>query len=208
MKTCFTLFVVALSCSTAYAQFPAPTDLTFSYQYNNTGQVLCNGVEIPLYADCSHFNWRAPDTTGIPATLVSYTVVWDNYPVATVPDTSLAVVQGFIGNDWVIANYVDPDGSSYPSNIVYNGELPTTVQEVAKPTVQVWPSVFDEFITVRPIDPAPLRLKLLDMQGRLVYEQSFAGETRMDLKGLASGSYTAFFWQGQQQIHRVQLVKQ
>jgi len=208
MKACFILLVVAASCSIAKAQFPAPTDFSFSYQYNNTGEVLCNGADIPLYAYCSHFNWRAPDTAGIPATLVSYTVIWDNYPVSTVPDTSLAVVQGFMGNMWVIANYVDPDGSSDPSNIVHNKGLPITVQEVAKPAVQVWPNIFDEFIAVRPIDPAPLQLKILDMQGRPVYERSFAGETRMDLKELAGGSYTAFLWQGGKLINRVQLMKQ
>lgn len=196
----------------AAAQFPPPTGLVFTYEYNNTGMVQdCDGNELPLYANCSHFHWNAPDTAGIPSTLVSYTVHWDGMEVATVPDTFLHVIQGFMGSMWVTANYTPPDGSSEPSNVVFNMDLPISTgpeRDGAGAGIRIWPSAFTDIITVRPEGTTPVRMALHDAQGRLVREQMIGGEIRMDLQELAKGTYMAFFWKGAERMHSVQLVKQ
>ena len=74
--------------------------------------------------------------------------------------------------------------------------------------VQVYPNPFAETITVQPSEVKPLRVILYDPNGKLVYDRVLTSATNVDLSGMTSGAYTAFFWQDQERIHRTTLIKQ
>ena len=97
---------------------------------------------------------------------------------------------------WSLTNRVIVDGS-------------TSAEELSAAfAISTYPNPFTEGITVRIDDGQPVRVILYDPQGKLIYDETLNGETRIDLSQHANGSYTAFFWKEMKRIHRVQLVKQ
>lgn len=74
--------------------------------------------------------------------------------------------------------------------------------------ISTYPNPFTEGITVRMSDGLPVRVILYDPQGKLVHDKVLSGESYIDLSGHASGSYTAFFWNKAERIHRVALIKE
>jgi len=97
---------------------------------------------------------------------------------------------------WSLTNFIPASGY-------------TDTDAFAKGTsISVYPNPFTEGITVKTEDGLPVRVVLYDPQGKLVHDKVLTGETRIDLQGLATGAYTAFFWKELERIHRVTLIKQ
>ncbi|MCO5275324.1 MAG: T9SS type A sorting domain-containing protein [Flavobacteriales bacterium] len=110
-------------------------------------------------------------------------------------DTLMVRALDLVGR-WSLTNRVIVDGS-------------TSAEELSAAfAISTYPNPFTEGITVRTDDDKPLRVVLYDPQGKLVHDKVRNGESYIDLHGLASGTYTAFFWKEPERIHRVQLVKQ
>ncbi len=86
------LFILPLLLATSFtclAQFPAPVNFDFTYVYNNSGSLLCNGEPLPLYGYCSTFSWEAPDVSSTTAELVSYTIYHEDLYTSTVDEVGL-----------------------------------------------------------------------------------------------------------------------
>jgi hypothetical protein len=182
MKT--TLIAAFLLASlTTMAQFPAPTNLEFEYQYIMIDQGgYCDGHWISGPAYCSHFNWSPPDTSTTEATLDHYNLYYNQYwyPDTTlvlycsVQDTFFTVENGFMGEMWVTAVYSGPQGESGPSNIIINPDLPISVDQTGLPAKKLLS--FDSNLQIVRIDQSDKisSIKLYDSLGKLIksYEPS------------------------------------
>lgn len=135
MKKYFTILLIMLSVTT-FAQFPAPTNFIYSYNYIRIDEGgYCGGHFIigPTY--CSYFAWDAPDTTTTNAILDHYNIYYYNYGtfdtiiMASLPELYYEDEFGAIGEMWITAVYTNPEGESGPSNIAVNEDLPISVPE-------------------------------------------------------------------------------
>lgn len=166
----------------SWAQFPAPSNLEFDYQYIMIDQAgYCNGQWIGGPAYCSHFNWSPPDTSATLSTLDHYNLYYNEFwnmdtvlvLYATVQDTFYTVEDGFIGEMWVTAEYSNPPGESEPSNIVFNGDLPIHVVNI-EPADNSLIQFDRNLATIRIIHPETIgKINLYDSQGRLISEYNF-----------------------------------
>lgn len=73
--------------------------------------------------------------------------------------------------------------------------------------LSVHPNPFTETLTMRSDDPRPVRVVLYGPTGGKVFDRMLTGGSSIDLHGMASGAYTAFFWQEAALLHRVTLIK-
>ncbi len=135
MKKYFIILLMMLSVTT-FAQFPAPTDFVYSYNYIRIDEGgYCEGHWVlgPTY--CSYFTWNAPDTTTTDAILDHYNIYFYNYEtldtiiMASLPELYYEEEFGAIGVMWITAVYTNPGGESGPSNIAVNESLPISVSE-------------------------------------------------------------------------------
>jgi len=135
MKTILGFFLV-LSSLTSLAQFPEPTDFEFSYEYimiDEAGYCAGEWVSGPTY--CSHFTWTVPDTNSTSSTLDFYKLYFYSYLtedttiLTTTSNTYFDMGIGIMGEVWVTAVYLNPEGESEPSNIIINKDLPISVEE-------------------------------------------------------------------------------
>ncbi len=140
MKAKYLLTIIALlTAFTVKAQFPAPTDFQFSYNYFMIGDGgYCDNSFLIGPAYCSHFSWIAPDTSITNATLSYYKVHYTSDTTFGFPNfdtvfittqNSLSVPIGIIGWVWVTAVYSNPDGESVSSNVEYNFNLPIGIPD-------------------------------------------------------------------------------
>lgn len=137
-KTFFAIIALLVSI-TAKAQFPAPTDFQFSYNYFMIGDGgYCNNSFLLGPAYCSHFSWVTPDTSATNASLSYYkvhytsdsTIGFSNFDTVFITtQNSLSVPIGIIGWVWVTAVYSNPDGESVSSNVEYNYTLPIGIPD-------------------------------------------------------------------------------
>lgn len=117
-----------------HAQFPAPVSFQFTSDYillDSWGD--CNGVVLFGPAYCSRFKWSPPDTSGIEATLDHYQIYINDVVFTQVEDSFYTIDQGFIGKFYVTAVYVNPNGESDSSNVVYNHDLPISTRKQYPP---------------------------------------------------------------------------
>lgn len=74
--------------------------------------------------------------------------------------------------------------------------------------LEVYPNPARQLVDVRTAQPGPVRVQLLDALGRTVRAQQLStGQTRVDLAGLAAGSYTLLVRQGDARSYRRLLVQ-
>lgn len=141
MKILSTLFIAGLVSFSCFAQFPAPSNLTFTYEYNNDEffGVVCNGENIDEYHYCTHFSWEHADTLGTDSEFIHYVLYHvkryneeDTIVLATTTKNNLELDFGLLGWAWVTAVYENPDGESRKSNLIENFDLPIGVSELAK----------------------------------------------------------------------------
>lgn len=96
---------------------------------------------------------------------------------------------------------------SLTNHVVVEGN--TDVDELSSKTgITVFPNPFTDVFTVRPADAQPLRVIVYDPQGKSVHDEVLNTAKRIDLSGLSSGAYSAFFWKELERIRRVTLIKQ
>jgi len=136
MKTQFISILLLLSIN-VMAQFPAPVNFQFSYDYiliNDWGN--CNGKSVwgPTY--CSYFEWEMPDITSTTSQLTKYKIyyksTYDDHIsiIDSTSNNSYTGEIGIMGSVWVTAVYTNPNGESLASNVIQNGSLPVKVEEV------------------------------------------------------------------------------
>ncbi|MDD5184068.1 MAG: T9SS type A sorting domain-containing protein [Paludibacter sp.] len=138
MKTQIVTILLLLSIN-VIAQFPAPVNFQFSYEYimiDDWG--ICNGQGIFGPSYCSYFEWGTPDTTTTTARLTKYKIYYKTTydDISVIDSTSNNFYSseiGIIGSVWVTAVYSNPNGESLASNIITNGSLPVQVKEVSEP---------------------------------------------------------------------------
>ncbi|HQV53737.1 MAG: T9SS type A sorting domain-containing protein [Flavobacteriales bacterium] len=188
----FLLTIISIS---AFPQFPEPIGFDFIYHYfmifeggNCAGQPVVG----PTY--CSQFSWSAPDTSSTSATLEYYElhyysyVTMDTVILTTTTEMSFAMEIAIIGEVWVTATYVDPDGGSGPSNIIINNSLPISVEESQsqKPLSVSYDNVSQElFITnTNALD----RVNIYDDQGRLMISEG-SSKDKLNIADLVKGIY-------------------
>jgi hypothetical protein len=118
------------------------------------------------------------------------------------------VPQDFLLTDTLMVRSHDSRGKwSLTNPVVVDGN--TSVEDLASTAnISVYPNPFTEGFTVKTDDDRPLRVILYDPQGKLVHGKVLNGASYIDLQGLSSGTYTAFFWKDLERIHRVTLIKQ
>jgi len=137
MKHFYTTLIVLLFSINAFAQFPPPSNLTYSLQYNNDmWGVVCDGVNLPEYGYCSTFSWEAADTAYSDSDFLHYSLLMvdlnnvnDTVLLSTTEETLIEMPFGLYGYVCVKAVYSNPEGISEPSNWVYNGDLPIFIKE-------------------------------------------------------------------------------
>ena len=137
MKNLFFLFLLIINMS-LFAQFPAPSNLTYSLQYNNDNMwgVVCNGINLPEYGYCSTFSWEPADTLATSVDFVQYCLYMvdlenlnDTVVLSTTSQSLIEIPFGLTGYVCVKAQYINPVGESGATNWVYNGDLPIFVNE-------------------------------------------------------------------------------
>jgi len=136
MKKLLALLFLCVNLS-VFAQFPAPSDLTYSLQYNiGMWGVVCNGENLPEYGYCSTFSWLPADTLSTSADFIHYCLYMvdlnntnDTVVLAITEQTLIEIPFGLFGYVRVTAVYTNPDGESEPTNWVYNEYLPILIQE-------------------------------------------------------------------------------
>lgn len=137
MKKLFFLFFLIINMS-LFAQFPAPSNLTYTLQYNNDQLfgVNCNGVDLPEYGYCSTFSWEPADTLATSANFVQYCLYMvdlenlnDTVILSTTTQSIIEIPFGLTGYVCVKAQYINPEGESEASNWVYNSDLPIYINE-------------------------------------------------------------------------------
>jgi len=139
MKAKTILIVICMIFTiTMKGQFPAPINFQFNYTYYMMGDGgPCGDTSLMGPAYCSYFSWNAPDTSLTTATLLYYKLHYKpvyapDTIVFTTTSTALTFELGVMGWVWVTAVYVNPDGESDSSNVVYNPSLPINVKEIEK----------------------------------------------------------------------------
>jgi len=129
-------FLLIIILILAFLQFSEPIGFDFIYHYfmifeggNCVGQFVVGLIY------CFQFSWSASDMSFISATLEYYElhyysyVIMDTVILTTTTEMFFAMEIAIIGEVWVIAMYVDPDGGSGPSNIIINNSLLIFVEE-------------------------------------------------------------------------------
>lgn len=194
MKKLFILLLAIISFK-AEAQFPPPQNFQFSYDYimiGNSGPCAGNWINGPAY--CSHFKWSPPDTNATSGSLEYYNLYYmdilfnDTNIFASVIDTFYNIDNGFIGYMWVTAVYSDPIGESDSSNIVYNEDLPISLDEnyITDKIIIKYDPYFQqiEFDDTNEIE----EVRLFNIQGSEVMSGKLLTD-RIDISELPNGIY-------------------
>lgn len=214
MKNNLTILLLMLSITTL-AQFPAPTNFEFSYEYimiDQSGYCAGQWVYGPTY--CSHFNWTAPDTTTTQATLDYYNLYYNAYLYndtilylfASTTDTFYDVEAGFIGEMWVTAVYSNPNGESDSSNMVINYDLPISVEENG--LTEEFMILYDrksQLISIKNGDRIS-KIRIIDIQGKLLKSLNFSNN-KISLENLPTGLYIIEIFTDNSEVIRQKILK-
>jgi hypothetical protein len=212
MKTLLGILFVMLA-STAFAQFPPPTNFQFSYEYimiNESGECAGQWLYGPTY--CSHWAWDEPDTNSTNAALENYKLYYfdfytrDTIVLATPVETYFDMEIGIIGEMWVTAVYSNPEGESEPSEILVNYDLPISIDENPgmEKIVVYYDNSFQE-IRIENVE-AVSEINIYNVQGQLVQShQSTKSSVNVEL--LAKGLYVIEVLFGNQEVVRRKVIK-
>jgi hypothetical protein len=212
MKTLLGILFVMLA-STAFAQFPPPTNFQFSYEYimcNESGECAGQWLYGPTY--CSHWAWDDPSANSTVANLENYKLYYfdffsrDTIILATPVETYFDMEIGIIGEMWVTAVYSNPDGESEPSEILVNDDLPISIEENPgmEKIVVYYDNSFQE-IRIENVE-AVSEINIYNVQGQLVQShQSTKSSVNVEL--LAKGLYVIEVLFGNQEVVRRKVIK-
>lgn len=191
MRTLLISFALLVSLN-ANAQFPAPVNFEFSYDYimiDNWGYCSGNPVNGPAY--CSHFSWEAP-TEETEAQFEHYNLYRDDmcdkeiYLLVSQTNTVYEELIGIIGTVWVTAVYSNPEGESEPSNIEENYELPIGVSTLLTNEKQINYNSNNQIIELVNFESFE-RINIIDMHGKVIKTEK--EQFIIDVKNLPAGLY-------------------
>lgn len=193
MKRLLSILLLFIGFNT-WAQFPAPSNLKFSYDYIMIGESgYCNDGFIYGASYCSHFSWATPDTISINSTLINYNIYYnsnfsnDTIILATTTDTTLHIEYGIMGKVWVTAQYSNPDGESIPSNKIVNNDLPISVKQVSHKEIKISVDLECQEITIKNEENISM-INLYNEQGKLIKSQKGEFEN-ISIENLLNGLY-------------------
>ncbi|MCK9422696.1 MAG: T9SS type A sorting domain-containing protein [Bacteroidales bacterium] len=213
MKKVLIICAVMLSIAT-FAQFPAPSDLTYSYEYIMIGEDgYCDGLPVQGPTYCFSFAWMAPDTTLTSAILDHYHLYFIGDPDhdTTLVDSSiqpyLQIHAGFIGQLFVTAVYTRPNGESGPSNMVTNDDLPIAVPDLKpKNHGNIHYDLLSGMIKLPSNGEVINQVVLFDNQGRKVRSVVHPQQT-MNVQDLTAGLYLIELVFPDQEVIRTKIIK-
>lgn len=212
MKTLLGILFVIIA-STAFAQFPPPTNFQFSYEYimiDESGECAGQWLYGPTY--CSHFAWDVPNASLTTATLENYKLYYfdfytrDTIVLATPVEPFFDMEIGIIGEMWVTAVYSNPDGESAPSEILVNYDLPISIDE--SPSAEKRVVYYNQNLQAVIIEDADgvSEINIYSVQGQLVQSQKSAGSS-ISVEHLPGGSYVVEITFDNQQVVRQKIIK-
>jgi len=212
MKT-FLGILLVMSSLTSLAQFPEPTDFEFSYEYimiDEAGYCAGEWVSGPTY--CSHFTWTVPDTNLTNSTLDYYKLYFYSYLtedttiLTTTTNTYFDMEIGIMGEIWVTAVYLNPEGESEPSNIVINNDLPISVEENL--SQKGFDIIYDiknqEIIIINGKDISGV--SIFNSQGKLLKSKNTIRD-RISINNLQKGLYIIEILSENQVVKRLKIIK-
>ncbi len=212
MKT-FLGILLVMSSLTSLAQFPEPTDFEFSYEYitiDEAGYCAGEWVSGPTY--CSHFTWTVPDTNSTNSTLDYFKLYFYSYLtedttiLTTTTNTYFDMEIGIMGEIWVTAVYLNPEGESEPSNIVINNDLPISVEE--NPSQNGFDIIYDiknqEIIIINGKDISGV--SIFNSQGKLLKSKNTIRD-RISINNLQKGLYIIEILSENQVVKRLKIIK-
>jgi len=212
MKT-FLGILLVMSSLTSLAQFPEPTDFEFSYVYimiDEAGYCAGEWVSGPTY--CSHFTWTVPDTNSTNSTLDYFKLYFYSYLtedttiLTTTTNTYFDMEIGIMGEIWVTAVYLNPEGESEPSNIVINNDLPISVEENL--SQKGFDIIYDiknqEIIIINGKDISGV--SIFNSQGKLIKSENSIRD-RISINNLQKGLYIIEILSENQVVKRLKIIK-
>jgi hypothetical protein len=213
IKEVFIVIFVVLS-KIIFAQFPAPSNLAYSYDYIMIGdEDYCDGLVVHGPAYCFSFTWSAPDTSLTSATLDHYNLYYFSAPgndtslVDSSAQTYLEINAGFIGYLFVTAIYTGPGGESAPSNIVFVDDLPISVPDVQqKCHHDLHYDQLSETLTFHADEEGIDQLVIRDDQGRAVISVLHPQQT-ITMNNLPAGLYIVELVYPDQVVIRKKIIK-
>lgn len=136
--------------------------------------------------------------TGFPPTIEMVDTLTSDVPFALTTGQRLAVRSHDDLGRWGHTNFIDSITVEFHNDLgsLWNGSR-----------LEVHPNPFTESFTLRSEDLRPVRVVLYGPAGGKVFDQVVTGGATIDMAGLASGAYVAFFWQEAALLHRVTLIK-
>ena len=212
MKTLLGILFVIVT-STAFAQFPPPTNFQFGYEYimiDESGECAGQWLYGPTY--CSHFAWDAPNANLNTATLENYKLYYfdfytrDTIVLATPVETFFDMEIGIIGEMWVTAVYANPDGESAPSEILVNHDLPISIDE--NPAAENLVVYYDNSLQKIRIEnvEAVSEINIYDVKGQLVQSQQSA-KSSVNFAHQPRGLYVIQITFGNREVVRRKIIK-
>jgi hypothetical protein len=214
MKKQLILLGLLLSLS-VYAQFPKPTNFSFSFTYMRMGQQTTCGTgseDIGSGSYCSYFEWNTPDTSATTSHLESYKVYYrdkrDNSitVLSTLTDTSFHQRVGIMGKVWVTAIYSNPAGESSISNEIENLGLPINLNEVKQTSGKtVIYNTNTQSLTLKNVDNSQ-SVSIIDANGRLI--RKIINRKVIDVSDLNPGLYFVVYSDLELKISKDKFIKQ
>jgi hypothetical protein len=205
--------LLLITSLTSLAQFPEPTNLDFSYEYimiDQSGYCAGQWLYGPTY--CSHFTWTVPDTISTNSSLDYYKLYYYSYYtqdtsiLKTTTNTYFDMQIGIMGEIWVTAVYLNPDGESELSNIILNEDLPISVKE--NPLQNELNILFDaknqEIVIINGKDI--FEINIFNVQGELLESEKKIKE-RISINKFQKGLYIIEILLENQEIKRQKIIK-
>ena len=208
MKKILFFKLIAISMfltQTANAQFPAPLHFNMGLSYILIGYYgFCNGHTVFGPAYCTAFQWEAPYTSEMEATLIGYNIYYYEteyyYYGMEIPfeegtliarttkdNTHIEMEIGIMGVAWVTAVYSDPEGESIPSNTQYEN-LPVAINKLETQPISLTYDKQKDGIEISGIENiASVCIFCLD--GTAIVSVSTPDYRFFDTKGIQKGIY-------------------
>lgn len=194
MKTIKLAFILLVVSTGLFAQFPAPVNFQFGYEYIELDDWgVCNGKGIEGPGYCSSFSWETPDMSTTTANLTKYKIYYKSeynqtYVIDSITGNFCSREIGIIGSIWVTAVYSNPNGESLASNVIVNVSLPIEVKETKeskKLQIRVDNAmkriIIDSELIIQ-------QVSIISMDGRIIYIQRSPANT-IQTENIQAGLY-------------------
>lgn len=213
MKSTLGILFVLFSL-TSFAQFPAPSNFVFTYDYITIDDIgYCEGQTAygPTY--CSQFSWTVADINSTNAVFDHYNLYYYNYwgsqdttILASTTEAFIEMEIGIMGELWITAVYSNPIGESEPSNIEINSDLPISIDEnLPVNNINVFYDKNHQEIRIKNGEDIS-HLNVFDSQGKLVKSES-SNKSSIKMNYLPQGLYIVEIHMNNQETIREKIIK-